>query len=375
MKNKIAILTQPLGNNYGGIIQNYALQKVLKDMGYEPLTIDRGEKKRYSDIRLILSYVKAIIYRSILNKSALTPSDRKAISQHTRVFIGEEIKISPLIQTTGDLAMYFEEQKFGAVVVGSDQTWRPKYSPAIFNFYLDFLSGNKMIQKIAYASSFGTAEWEYTVEETEKAKKLIQEFDAVSVRENSGVDLCRKYLDAEAVHVLDPTLLLTAEDYSQLIKKPKENKGLFTYVLDDSPQKMEFIRNSAQKLGLKYTSSQAKHKFDPAVKRPVSDYVLPPLENWLQGFRDAEFVITDSFHGTVFSIINQKPFLSLVNKARGASRFESFLGQLGLTDRLVYEVTDFDVKKLSESIDYEAVVSKLENLKSESISFLKSSLK
>jgi len=373
-KNKIAILTQPLGHNYGGIVQNYALQKVLKDLGHNPITIDRRGGKNIPKIRLIASRIKWQVYKSLFNKNVLTAKDQKRISLHTRNFLKKKIQLSPTIKTTTDLKSFFHQENFSAVIVGSDQTWRPKYSPDIFNFYLDFLSGNKNIQKLAYASSFGTEEWEYSAEETEKCKQLIQEFDAISVREKSGVDLCKNKLNAEAVHLLDPTLLLNAEDYRQLINKPQQSKGLFTYVLDDAPEKLAFIQNAAKKLNLNQTTNQPKHKFKPEIKRAIYDYVMPPLEGWLQGFRDAEFVITDSFHGTVFSIINRKPFISIVNKERGASRFESLLGQLGLSDRMVYDVNLFDENKLTEPIDFDTVHVKLHKLKEESFNFLKESL-
>src|SRR5690606_22144408 len=210
---------------------------------------------------------------------------------------------------------------FNAVIVGSDQTWRPKYSPDIYNFYLDFLENNNEIKKLAYASSFGTAAWEYTEEQTQRVSELAKQFHAISVSEAGGVDLCREKLGIEAVHLLDPTLLLTAEDYSELINQPKTNKELFTYVLDESKEKQDFIQFIGKELKLKQHTNQAQ-KFDAKVKRPLEELIMPPLEGWLQGFRDAEFVITDSFHGTVFSIINKKPFITLVNVKRGASRFE-----------------------------------------------------
>src|SRR5690606_30541311 len=137
--------------------------------------------------------------------------------------------------------------KFSAVVVGSDQVWRPRYSPNIYNFFLDFLKNNSTIKKVAYAASFGTEDWEYTEEQTREARELIKHFNAVSVRESSGVLLCDKYLNRkDAVHVLDPTLLLKAEDYNQLINKTKKEIGLFTYVLDETKEKLDFIKQCSK---------------------------------------------------------------------------------------------------------------------------------
>src|SRR5690606_16962357 len=119
--------------------------------------------------------------------------------------------------------------------------------------------------------------------------------------------------------------------------------------------------------------NQAK-KFDVDVKRPLEELIMPPLEGWLQGFSDAGFVITDSFHGTVFSIINKKPFIALVNAERGASRFESILSKLGLEERMIYDVNSFDMNLLNKNIDYEAVHQKLGILREESLNFLKNNL-
>ena len=372
-KKKIAILTQPLGHNYGGIIQNYALQKVLKQLGHQPETINRVGNRHTSKLRSILSKTKQFVYKYLLQKNVLTKKQRELIIKDNVKFLKKYINRSVLINTNNDLSEYFKNNTFDAVIVGSDQTWRPKYSPNIYNYYLDFLKDNNQIKKLAYASSFGTAEWEYTEKQTKIVKQLAKQFHAISVREAAGVDLCREKLGVEAVHLLDPTLLLTAEDYSELINQPKANKELFTYVLDESKEKQDFIQFIGKELKLKQHTNQAQ-KFDAKVKRPLEELIMPPLEGWLQGFRDAEFVITDSFHGTVFSIINKKPFIALVNVERGASRFESILSKLGLEDRMVYDVNAFDPSLLHKNIDYETVHQKLNALKEESLNFLKDNL-
>lgn len=369
----IAILTQPLGSNYGGIIQNYALQKVLTDNGYKPETINRTAGKESTNF---LSFKIELAYK--LKNLEGIPIDsvytRRRVLQHTYSFMKKYIKMTKVLDTNEKLEEYFKANMYDAYIVGSDQTWRPEYSPNIYTYYLDFLKDNKA-KRIAYASSFGTDEWEYTYEQQQICAPLAQQFDAISVREDSGIDLCKNYLNAKASLVLDPTLLLSADDYSALIDSPKVDKGLFTYVLDKSSSKEDFIRNCSEKLQLSVTRNQAKYSLYGDESKQINDYMLPPLEGWLQGFRDAEFVITDSFHGTVFSIINHKPFIALVNKKRGASRFTSLLTQLGLLDRLVYDVNDFDVSLLNKPIDYAQVNQKLEILKASSLQFLLNTLK
>lgn len=376
MKNKIALLTLPLGHNYGGIIQNYALQKVLANMGHEVLTIDRRADNPHSKIKILASKYKSYFFRYFLQSKNPTYLDFNKVYEHNLRFLKEHVNLSPTVESTVSMADYFKKEKFNVVIVGSDQVWRPKYFPDIFlNFYLNFLLKETSIRKIAYAASFGTEELEYTKEQTKACSELIQQFDAVSVREDSGVKLCGDYLNRkDAIKVLDPTLLLKAEAYSQLIGNKEKINGLFTYVLDDSEEKKDFIKNCSKYLNLNIYTNQAKYNTHTFKSNKTEDYLMPPLEGWLQGFRDADFVITDSFHGTLFSIINQKPFISLVNLDRGASRFESILKQLGLKDRLVYNVENFDKSKLKEEIDYEAVNLKLNRLKADSLNFIKNNV-
>ncbi|WP_313114943.1 polysaccharide pyruvyl transferase family protein [Aequorivita sediminis] len=376
MKTKIAILTQPLANNYGGIIQNYALQKCLLDNGCQVETINRVAKNPNPKLKILASRYKELFSKYILCSKKPTYLDYKKLSVNNREFINKYIKLSPKIVSTAELVNYFKIKKFNVVLVGSDQVWRPKYSPNIYNFYLDFLPTSLNLIKTSYAASFGTDEWEYTDEQTELCSNLVGKFDSVSVREDSGVKLCSTNLNREdAVHVLDPTLLLEAEDYSELIGQPIENKGLFTYVLDETKEKLDFIREIADKMDLSIHKNQARSRPLDTQTYELEDYIIPPIEGWLQGFRDAEFVITDSFHGTVFSIINRKPFYTIVNRERGASRFESFLKQVGLEDRMIYDVNKVDVTYISRNIDYDKVIPILDLLKFKSREFLYSSIK
>lgn len=375
MKKKIAILTQPLELNYGGIIQNYALQKVLMNMGHQTVTLNRIRESPHPPIKVFANKYKTLILRHVFQVNKPSYLDYKKISKNNIRFLREHINLSKLLSSSDSLANYFKKEKFDAVVVGSDQVWRPIREPNIANFYLDFLEDNSSINKLTYAASFGTENWEYSEKQTKKCSELIQQFNGVSVREDSGVRLCSDFLNRkDSIHVLDPTLLLDADDYSQLIGQPKKEMGLFSYVLDDSDEKFSFINNCAKILNLTSHRNQAKDKRSNLKIEKLDDYVIPPLEGWLQGFRDANFVITDSFHGTVFSILNQKPFFVLVNNERGASRFESILKQLDLENRLIYDVKNFDLSKLKLDIDYEAVNFKLNELKIQSFNFLNTHL-
>ena len=373
---KIAILTQPLHINYGGNLQNFALQKVLKDMGYEPVTIDRHHTVKLRT-KLKLGYFKYMLLHVLkglpkpLWKSYFSSKKEQAfIRQDITDFIDTYITKTPRLYSDKAVQAIFKENNFDAVIVGSDQCWRPMYSPNIYTYYLDFLKDNKEIKKLAYAASFGTDEWEYTEEQTAYCKKLIQQFDLVTVREKAAVNLVAEKLKIDAEFVLDPTLLLSKEDYIELFagKNLQDNKGIYTYILDESDWKTQVVETVKETLGLPQFSNQhSEHALN--IKK------IPSIESWIKGFADADFVVTDSFHGTVFSIIFNKPFISLVNVDRGASRFKSLLEELELTGRFIYEFNEKEINNiLLDNICSEVYKVKLDALRQYSLSSLKSIL-
>ncbi len=375
---KIAIMTQPLGGNYGGMIQAWALQQVLKKAGYEPVTMDRQRDQKspaYRAARFGYHTLQKILgkRKGYINLERYLPD----ILQHTYAFIDQHICMSETLNSTAKLKAHFEREQYDAVIVGSDQTWRPRYSPNIYNFFLDFLQGTD-IKRIAYASSFGVDEWEFTEEQTRRCAPLAKQFDAISVREKSGVELCKTHLGVEATHALDPTLLVGREAYEALYRNKElpERQGIYTYILDQADWKNQIVETAKQVLKKPQYSNQQKTDLSGLSKSTLDDYKMPCLEGWLKGFADADFVITDSFHGTVFSIIFNKPFISLINPSRGASRFYSIANELGLTHRLLnsYDKNIVD-ELLNMPVDYANVNRKLGLLVEESERFLLDSLK
>lgn len=362
MKKKIAILTQPLGINYGGILQNYALQTVLKKLGFFPVTINRWNNYSIPWFRKQLYYFKL----------------QKVFYKDNFKFIKKHINLTEKLDSDKKFYKHIKNNHYDGFVVGSDQTWRPDYSPNIYNYFLDFLKDTTSngIKKIAYASSFGKEEWTYDEKTTHEVKELVKQFNAVSVREDSGVDLCKKYLDIEAIHVLDPTMLLNKKDYQKLYEKkgyPKR-QGVFTYILDYTSEKQSIVDDVSKKLHLQVFRNQPALKIK-GKKEKLKNRIYPPLETWLKSFDDADFVITDSFHGTVFSIIFSKPFLVIPNKVRGVSRFTSLLLPLGLENRIINDVGEISSELLQKPIDYNIVHKRLEEWKKESLNFLNNALK
>lgn len=376
---KIAILTQPLHTNYGGNLQNFALQAVVKKMGHEPVTIDRHRSIKFRT-RLKLGYFKrlALHYLKGTVKPKLRDYFSKSKDSHDRAhvisFIETYIDKSSRLYSDQAVKQAFLENKFDAVIVGSDQRWRPIYSPNINTYFLDFLEGEQSIKKIAYAASFGTDEWEFDEHQTKMAQRFIKQFDAISVRERKAVELVKNRLNTDASFVLDPTLLLDKDEYLKIIYASQASlpthKGIYIYVLDSNGWKGQVVNQVAESLKAKVFDNQPKATIDKPSDNP-SDYIIPSVEGWIKGFEDADFVVTDSFHGTVFSILFNKPFISLLNSDRGTSRFYSLLTEFDLESRLVTEHSRPALNKLlSEEIDFSRVNEKLAQLKHNSIEFL-----
>lgn len=339
---RIGILTLPLHTNYGGILQAYALQTVLERMGHEVFVIDTPN---YKTSPSIITFFKRIVKRLLGRKVVIFQEKRfnreyPIISQNVQPFIDKYIHRRE-ISFFSDIS----ENEFDAFVVGSDQVWRAIYFPCMYettmsNAYLDFAKTWK-IKRIAYAASFGTDEWEYTPTQTKECAKLLQLFDAVSVRELSTVELCRKYFGVEAKHVLDPTMLLTKDDYVKLfdnISISRNNGTLLNYILDETPDKQELIEYISHDKRLK---SFRVNSLVEDWNAPIEKRIQPSVEQWLKGFFEAEFVITDSFHACVFSIIFNKPFVVIANKERGIARFKTLLSIFGIEDRIILTIKDY----------------------------------
>ena len=331
---RIGILTLPFNLNYGGFLHAFALMTVLKKMGHEPEMIMRRHNKKKVSAFFILKYAIKGLAKSILGLRRYpmiynVENDYRIRGRQMLDFVDKNIyPQSPFLYSTEELRAYCKD-RFDAYIVGSDQLWRTDYVPDITNFFLNFTEGWN-VKRIAYAASFGNDAPCYTDKEKEECGKLIQGFDAVSLRETGGKYVFEKFgwkcNDLQVV--LDPTLLLTMDDYNKFLpeKKTESHHKIFAYILDENKRIDRFL------------SSLSKAQGKEIWRFPVKRNPMLPIEDWLTAFRDCDFVVTDSFHGTAFSIIYNKQFLVLGNPERGLSRFETLLGHFGLENRLIYNV-------------------------------------
>lgn len=373
---KIGILTQPLISNYGGILQNYALQTILKREGFDPCTIQCAPI--ISNVTRVTSILKRCLLKYIFRRKIIlrifpTEKETAIMLQNIEPFMNKYI-----VQTKKYKKVILKKIKkyaFEAYIVGSDQVWRPQYSPYLTNYFLDFLVGNNEVKKIAYAASFGVDNWEFTTEQTKNCAALAKQFDAISVREDSAIELCKKYLDVDAIQVLDPTMLLKKEDYTDLVKQdniPERENILFNYILDKSDEKNIIVETIIKESKLHPIYGALPYVFYlKKSKKDLSDCIFISVPEWIAGFRDAKFVMTDSFHGTVFSILFNKPFVVFANEDRGNTRLTSLLKMFNLEERLITSA-DFD-KKLFY-LDYYEINKILEKERDKSITYLLNAL-
>ena len=378
---KIGIFTLPIHHNLGGILQNYALQKVLEKMGHEVYTINRRNKENTPVLTKLLSFLKRVAINIIYNKKEVvrtwqTTKENQLIFGKINNFIKNNIKLTKSIKSTKKLRL-LKKNNFDAYIVGSDQVWRPKYSPNIIDYYLGFLGDKKSVKRIAYSASFGVENWEYSKEETRTCKDLANKFDAISVREDSAVYLVKEKYGIDAFHVLDPVLLLTKEEYLNLIAPTKNTaniNGLFNYILDETKLKTELAKKISLDLNLNQYSILPQNCFEDVGRKRIQTCIKPSISDWIHSFSVADFVVTDSFHGLVLSILFNKQFICIGNHSRGLTRFTSLLSKLGLSERLILDGGKPLLNIKLNKINYNIVNELLEKEKENSLSFLKKTL-
>lgn len=370
---KIGILTLPFNNNFGGYLQSYALMHVLKELGHQPTIISRSHP-RYPLVMRIRHTLKAIAL-ALLGKPhkhifMSRKSELRAKGELMMPFVDKNIVPQTSYLYNDFELKLFTKGRFDAVIVGSDQVWRPDYGPDIKNYFLNFVSSN--VHKIAYAASFGKDDPDYSENEKEQCVKLLQHFKAISVREASGLQIIEKWgakLNCEPCVVLDPTMLMNEEHYLSFIQEtPNISAGkVFCYVLDESQVASEIIDSVCQ-----HIDDIPFHIID-VLNWKKENYKMPSIEDWLRGIYDADFVITDSFHGTVFCILFNKPFVVYANKERGIGRFQTLLETFGLLKRIA-NTSEEAIKIVDEPIEWNIVNEILERKRIESLQFLTTAL-
>ena len=359
-------------------MQAYALKSAIESLGHEVAVFDKNDKIWFPPLwKAPFIYAKRSLLRAL--KGSKGPEVFREF-RLKREFPIVSSKLAPFI--TSELAPrmldnygQLKEGEYDAFVVGSDQVWRPSNFEPVQDAFLRFAKGWD-VRRVSYAASFGTSELEYEYFLLEECSALLGAFDAVSVREDSGVQLCDEWFDCDnAVHVLDPVMLLDVEKYRKIAEKAAERKAkgkVATYILDPSKLKGHVIDFVVRCTG--------KEVFDLSVYPkdrylPLQERIAPSMYEWIAGFEDADFVVTDSFHGCVMSILFHKPFLVIGNSARGLSRVLSLLDIFGLESRLVEGIDpDDDGEGWLMEMDWDSIDAILEQWRTKSMEFLSDAL-
>jgi len=309
-------------------MQTYALCKFLREKGYDLELIDIRQSEKTNQpfyIKLIKYFVAG--YRMERDMEKFYPPLTR------RYFSVEELRKDP--------------PKADCYIVGSDQVWNPNISKDLMlAYFLDF--GEKNIKKISYASSFGISEWSIKDDTiNQHIAGLLKSYFSLSVREKEGKELCEREFGVSPFIVLDPTFL--NENYSEFTDGVKQKDIIVCYKINKTQDFWNFAPKVKEKLGgiqmtiLNYNYPKRGYK-----------YCFPPsLDFWMKSIASAKFVLTDSFHGVAFSIINKKNFSCILNHNDRDSRLINILNEFGLQDRMYNSLEDMlKTDRWMQPIDY-----------------------
>lgn len=380
LNNKVGLLNFHYSDhNYGAVLQAAALADVVTQLGYNaehidfiPAKIEQKKTPRQQLVAVLAALgIKSLLKRLLGKKVYIKPqvTGSEVFEQFRTTWIprsAQTYSAATQLNTIGST--------YAAVVVGSDQVWRPSMfvnkQQDIAAYFLSFLPNS--VKRISYAASFGVDKWEEAQNSalTKRVHDAIKTFSAVSVRERTGVAICRDHFGVTAQHVLDPTLLNGVEFFERVIVKAgvsKQNENVVYYKLDVDTTFISAIKHigdifQAPTEDIYYQMSEIGYRFIP-------------VADWLAKIRDSKFVVTDSFHCVCLAILFNKEFICFANRDRGLARLQSLLTSLGIEGRLCEQqqsLTNFfsDCKP----INYASVNAKLSEMRISSMAFLRINL-
>ena len=348
--------------NYGSCFQAYALQTAIERIkvageqcDYEliPLT-DMPDHPRHhyglNDLGIVKRFLGGMFLSINLRQFA------KFEKSHMKYAKCASLKELPMLNKEKD-----------AFVCGSDVIWNPDENSGLGAFYLDFAEK----YKFSYAASFGKASIDDNA--LEKARLPLSELNSISCREKSSAEIARHLTERDVSVVVDPVVLLDQDEWNAVTaKKEEREKYIFSYTTHQFPGYEEFLKKLESKTGLK--TRRAIYTYKPMVALKQGILIFRSPQQWLQQLRDAEYVVTNSFHATAFSVIFHKKFFTVVHgdKAKGINvRMNDFLSELGLQDRIHSSVPGaID----TSGIDYTPVDAIIARKREESLGFLRRNL-
>lgn len=319
-------------DNYGSEITYYALYSFLKSLGLEVLMIERPADSEW----------KPNAEPMLFDNNPYDPAD-----------------LSPLFESTAQMHQLNEQCL--SFVLGSDQMWHDELFYPFSQFgYLDYIHEDR--NKISYATSFGKGTWDGDENQRKLLQYYLHRFNAISVRETSGIEICQNVFNVEAYWTIDPVFICARETY-ELLATPYDGPAYIgCYILDVTEDKKAALRDLSKRTGLPLrviTDARTPNKAQWDEDIPVDFNATE--EDWLSLFIHADYVVTDSFHGMCFSLMFHKPFFAMVNTTRGATRFKDYAEMLSLNDCLVHNVKQIvSQSKNFPELDWERIDRALE---------------
>ncbi len=330
-QKKIGIITMHRINNYGSVLQAFALQYIIEKMGFDVQLIDYNYPNIFQYTRGVALPKNDWKAKVIKSMSWLHPYNR--YDYKFQDFRNRYFKLSPYYKDFD--VIHQKAISYDLYITGSDQVWNPKFTKGDTTFLLDFAEKNA--NKISYASSFSCTQLGKEYEAT--YSELLAQYQAISVREWGGVELVKRLTGQQAVITVDPTLLLDDNAWKTVVsKRCRYSKNyILLYVLSYSFNPVPYIYDLALYLSRKLNLQivvLGKHPYLSKYKNVESILDAGPLE-FLQLIENAVCVVTSSFHGTAFSVNYKKPVYAVVNDKNDDDRVSSFLSDLSLDESII----------------------------------------
>lgn len=353
MSKKIGVITFHDYDNYGAILQSYALQECIKRFGAEPEIIDYNCKyisNPFQLKRLKNNGFFNYIYGAIGNICYI-PRRRKCNLFRKNMRYSEPVNRETVHKLDG---------KYDVYIAGSDQIWDYHLTDFDKTYFLDFVTKGK---KCSYAASIG--EHLPAQEYQKEYSDLLNGFDQIFVRENYGAQVVEELIDKKVECTCDPTLLLSGDEWEKVITADARKEDyILVYQLGVNPSFVNFVKRLKKKTGLPVV--YIPFPLVGALKCKFQLTIGP--DEWLNLFRGAKYVVTDSFHGAVFSLLFHKEFFVRVDGHHVNKRVQELLTRLDITERIISD--DLTDEMLTQKVDYDVVDDKLQSIREDSLNKL-----
>lgn len=375
-KKKIGIAAVTYKENFGSALQTYATQYILEKLGYDARIFEIRGVHREIHIKKLLYYLgrmfdpvelKYLIanLKSRSRKTASASTDHYAHDMQIRKKVYADFnrkwnKMLPVVK--GWKGLSNQAAEMDAVVVGSDQLWRPSNIVGCY-FTLEFVPDD--VKKIAFSTSFGVSELPATLHK--HAKRFLSRIEHISVRENSGADIVKKESGRDATVVCDPTMMMTAEEWMQIQDRKSfaDGRYILMYLMGENPGQRDFVKRLSKQtgcriIGLLHGATYIASDEDVVDEKP---YNVGPSE-FINLIRNAEYVCTDSFHCCVFSILNSTKFFAFRRWPDGSKfsandRLYTLLDFTGLSNRMLRGTEDVS-ECIADEINFKDVLERVD---------------